>query len=446
MTLTNTTSSAVTELVPSAATGLTSGLTQTLSNTTSSAVTSIVGNLTSKINNVTQLPQIIIAEKSNVTAVNAAIISQSSVLLNKSFAPLASGITIVNAIGLPNYTLPNSTSVVAVIPTVVTTVNQTSGQFVATPPLSKIIPGQEMIIPVADSLIPSFGGLKEIHVQSSPTANSTGGIAPSEWFVAEVDNKIPSSINASAISDTPILFLSVQYPFEQTGIGFNWGNPQNHAKPPTLTLVVNKTNSDFIQNDSAGCPMIDAYTLSLGSWTSNGLGEISSTSISPTQCQVTIQSQHLSKFVFSMRHISTIKNTDTGGFGIGTVVRNIPGIAVAEATNGNGTVANNFVQTTSTKTVGASTKTGTSQGFSNISCSKGTEYAFMTGQYYSGSVSYKAIFVKMILLDSTGHILATGNGVISDVNAQTTTSFDAIARYDGSFASCQAQIDSSIKK
>ncbi len=405
----------------------------------------IVGILASSINNVNQLPSIIIAGKSNVTAVNTAIISQSSVLLNTSFSPLTDGMTIVNTIDMPNYTLPNSTSVVAVIPTAVTTVNETSGQFVATPPLANIITGQEMVIPVADSLVPSFGGLKEIDVQSSPTANSTSGTAPDEWLVAEIDNKIPSSINASDISGTPILFLSIQYPFEQTGVGFNWGNPQNHAKPPTLTLVVNKTNSVFIQNDSVGCPMIDAYTLSLGSWTSNGLGEISSTSISPTQCQVTIQSQHLSKFVFSMRHIGTIKNNDTNTFSIGTDIGNIFGIGMADATNG--PVVKNFIQTTSTKIVATdTTKKDLTQGFSNVHCSRGTEYAFMTGQYTSGNDSYKVIFIKMTLLDSTGHILVTGNGAISDVGAHTTTNFDAIARYSSSFTSCQVQVDSSIKK
>jgi hypothetical protein len=402
----------------------------TIGNWTSFSAKAVHNGNSNVTNNINQGPGIILAGTANSTAINAAINSTTSISLKTSFATLTNGAAVINTIGLKNYTLPNSTSIVPIIPTIVTAVNQTSGQVVATPPLTKAISGQEMITPVADSLIPSFGGLKQLDVQSAPTAKPTGK-TPNEWFVAEVDNKIPSSITSGGIDGTPILFLSIQYPFEQTGVGFNWGDPQNHAKPPTITIVVNKVESDFIQNDNAGCPMINAYTLTSGSWTSNGLGEISSSSISPTQCQVKIQSQHLSKFAFSLKHLDTIKNIDTGQFAIGTVIGQIPGVGIAEAAKGNMT---------------NSTKAEPVLGFSNVHCSKGTEYAFMTGQYTSGSLSYKAIFIKMILLDRVGNILATGNGFITAVNAHETTNFDAIARYDGSFASCQVQVDSSIEK
>ena len=284
---------------------------------------------TTAVTNVNQLPQIIIAGKSNAIAISSAVNSQSSVLLNTSFPPLTSGSTIISTFGVPNYTLTDSTSVVSVIPTIVTTVNPSSGQVIATPPIDRIIPGQQMIILVTDSLIPSFGGLKEIDLQSSPTATSTGGTAPAEWLVAEIDKKIPSSLTSSGIRGTLFLFVNMQYPFEQTGIGFNWGNPSTFAEPPTLTLVVNKTSLGSIKKDSSGCPVVTAYTLRSGIWTTNGLGEVASTSISPTKCQVNIQTQHFSKFAFSLEHIGTVRGVVGGG------KSHVSGVGLS----GNGTVS-----------------------------------------------------------------------------------------------------------
>jgi len=363
---------------------------------------------------------------------------------------------------MPNYTLPNSTSVVAIIPTVVTTVNPTSGQVIATPPLDKIIPGQEMIIPVANSTIPGFGSLKEIDVQSSPTATSTGGTPPAEWFVAEVDNKIPSLISSSDIKGTVFLFVNIQYPYDDNGVGFNWGDPSNHAKPPTLTLIVNKTSLNFIQNDNQGCPIVDAYTLSSDTWIQNGLGEISALSISPTQCQVTIQSQHLSKFTFSLRHVSEFQSSGPGLFGVGTVVTgltNSPGLfGIGTVSNGltsaslagsldNGTInrATTLFDTV-TSFYNAIADPRNSGAFSNVKCSHGSGYALMTGQYTSGNVPDKVVFLKISVLGKTGNTLGTGNGVVSDIAAHETKRFNAIARFNSNFTSCTVQVDSAIPK
>ncbi|MGI0086925.1 MAG: prealbumin-like fold domain-containing protein [Nitrosotalea sp.] len=300
----------------------------TLNTWTTTFFASIVNSTsTNTVTAVNQLPSVIIAGKSNVTAVNASLDSQSSVLLDTSFPTLANGSTVINTFGVSNYTLTNSTSVVSIIPTIVTPTDPVSGQFVSTPPIARIIPGQEMIIPVQDSAIPSFGGLKEIDLQSSPTATPTHGTAASEWLVAQVDKKIPSSITSSGIQGTLALFMNIQYPYDQTGVGFNWGDPSTFAVPPTLTLMINKTSLSSVQQDSAGCPVINAYTLSSGLWSTTGLSEISSTSVSPTRCEIKIQLPHLSKFAFSISHlVSTnpgvglssngavaIGNTDLGG-------------------------------------------------------------------------------------------------------------------------------------
>src|SRR5438309_243972 len=268
----------------------------------------IVNNVNSSpINSVAQTPQIIIVGSQNSTAINTAINWISSVSLNASFAPLTKGSTIINTIGLENYSLPDSTSLVSVIPTILAKVNDTTDYVASTPPLAGIIAGQEMIIPVTDSLLPSFGGLKQIDVKSSQSVNS--GTNNTNWFVFEVDKKIPSSLGSRSEEHTPVLFVDIQHPFEETGSGFNWSDPSNHDLPPLLTIVVNKEASGSIQKDSKGCPIVNGYTLADGLWTSVGISEISSRSISSSQCEITMQSQHLSKFVFSLQHFSSFTSS-----------------------------------------------------------------------------------------------------------------------------------------
>src|SRR6185312_14193607 len=199
------------------------------------------GTISKIIDNATDLPQEIVVGKQTAANITEVQNLQSSILLDTSFPSLANGTTVIDTISMTNYTLPNSTSVVSIIPTIVTPPNATSGQFIATPPLN-IVPGQEMIIPVSDSAIPSFGGLKELDFQSSPSVTSTGGNASSEWFTAEVDNKLPPTISGDGIDGALVLFINIQYPYDDTGIGYNWGIPSNHAKPPTMTLVINKTD------------------------------------------------------------------------------------------------------------------------------------------------------------------------------------------------------------
>jgi hypothetical protein len=270
----------------------------------------IVSNTNSRtsINNVDQMPQVILAGSRNSSAISVSVISASSLLLNTTFASLTNGSTIVNTIGLDNYSLPNSTNVVAVIPTIVTNVSTTSGYIVSTPPISEVIPGQEMIISVADPLIPSFGGLKSITVQSSPISKSSAA-NNTNWFVAEVEKKIPPTISSNGIKFKPIFFINIQHPFEENKKAFNWSNASNFATSPTLTIIVNKNSSSSIQNDSVGCPMINTYTRVSGSWTTLGVGEISSKSVSTSKCEIIIQSQHLSKFAFSLDHLNSLSTS-----------------------------------------------------------------------------------------------------------------------------------------
>ena len=86
------------------------------------------------------------------------------------------------------------------------------------------------------------------------------------------------------------------------------------------------------------------------------------------------------------------------------------------------------------------------EGFSNIVCKSGYQYVQMTGQYTAGDISYKVIFLRMTLLDNHGSILAKGFGLVGDVDAHKTTTFNAITRYPSTFSSCTIQIDNAIPK
>jgi hypothetical protein len=388
------------------------------------------------------MPQIITAE--SASALDAAINSQSSVLLDVSFPPLTSGSTIINTVGLPDYTIPDSTSGIAVIPTIVADTDATSGQVIVIP-LGKINSGQEMIISVTDSLIPSYGGLKEINLQPASSAVPIGNPAPEEWMTAEIDDKIPPSLPTSGLEGAPFLFLNIQYPFEQSGTGFNWGNPTTFARPPILTLVVYKTSLDYIQKDSAGCPLVNAHTLVLGSWTSNGLGEVSSESVSSTKCHIKIQTQHFSKFAFSLRHISSIQSSGPGVFGLGAA-RTDSNLNLLVVPDKAKTSSLATIQATNVKSEQFRTVSDHAEGFDNITCSRGFGYALMIGEYTGGNVPYSIIFLKMTLLDSAGNILGTGSGSISDVGAHKTKIFNALSRYHADFDSCSIQISNAIAR
>ena len=137
----------------------------TLNNWTSFSSRIVSNSNSTVINDVDQVPRVIVAGSQNSTQISASINSTSSVALNTSFTSLTNGSAIIHTIGLGNYSLPNSTSLVSIIPTVVANVTNSSGYIAATP-ITNVISGQEMIIPIIKSLIPSFGGLEQINVQS----------------------------------------------------------------------------------------------------------------------------------------------------------------------------------------------------------------------------------------------------------------------------------------
>ena len=91
-------------------------------------------------------------------------------------------------------------------------------------------------------------------------------------------------------------------------------------------------------------------------------------------------------------------------------------------------------------------KTNPEEGFSDIVCKSGYQYVQMTGKYTAGAISYKVIFLQMTLLDNNGSVIAKGFGLVDDIDAYKTKTFNAITRYQSTFSSCNIKIDNAIPK
>jgi hypothetical protein len=92
------------------------------------------------------------------------------------------------------------------------------------------------------------------------------------------------------------------------------------------------------------------------------------------------------------------------------------------------------------------TTVSSSYNFSNVTCSEGIGNVLLTGQFNNNDTFYKVIFLKMLILDKNGHVLAMGNGYISDVKPHEIKIFNAITRFNSDFSSCSVQIDNVIPK
>ncbi|NHI04055.1 hypothetical protein DYY67_1430 [Candidatus Nitrosotalea sp. TS] len=304
----------------------------------------INGTNSNAISTFQSLPPIISAGINNASAVNTAVSSQATVQLQTSFASATNGTTVINTIGAPVYHMPQSSDVVAVVPSIVATTNPAtvSSETVSTPPLDSIVPGQKMIIPVSQLAIPATGGIKQLNVQSASSVSSVGN--PTNWFVIHVDNTLSTSLPALPQSDKLALYIQVMYPYEETGQGFNWGNPSNFATPPHMTLQLPK-NPPGVTVDSNGCPSSNIYIFDTvhNSWTTSGVTVLSAvpTVGNSNACDVTVQMPHFSQFALGGRSTSlgggsSSVSSSPGGSGGGAVGTGPGGIGAGEGAGSGG--------------------------------------------------------------------------------------------------------------
>lgn len=82
----------------------------------------------------------------------------------------------------------------------------------------------------------------------------------------------------------------------------------------------------------------------------------------------------------------------------------------------------------------------TSEGFSNTVCSQDYGIVKMSGKFTNGQTPYETIIFTLGVIDSDGNVVATGNGILSNVGAHDTRIFEATAVYSGSFKSCEIEV------
>ena len=248
---------------------------------------------TTTISKVSDLPPVIsVGNATSASTVNNAILKQASVQLTTSFASQTNGTHIIKTFGVLNYSLPKSPELTSVIPSFVTQASGNQPQYIATPPLEKIIPGQVMIMPVERDLLPSWGGLSKLEVHPKSTASST----TNDWLVVETSPTIPTQVGSSGLTASNVeLFVEVKYRYDEENVGFDWSNSANHQKSPKLTVKVEK--SDLVESDSNGCPVITPYMRNdnTGVWEKSGT-VLSTTSIDANSCEVVMEQPHFSRF------------------------------------------------------------------------------------------------------------------------------------------------------
>lgn len=85
--------------------------------------------------------------------------------------------------------------------------------------------------------------------------------------------------------------------------------------------------------------------------------------------------------------------------------------------------------------------------FSNVKCTKGYQYIKMTGKYTNGDTAYSILSLKIAILDENRDVLATGSGLITNIEANSAKFFDGIAIFAGEkFDSCEVEVSSALPK
>ncbi|MGI0058716.1 MAG: hypothetical protein ACREBJ_03015, partial [Nitrosotalea sp.] len=311
----------------------------------------INGTTQTSITKVQSLPPIISVGSSN-SGLDTAITNQVTVSLTTSFTDSATPISIIKTLGVPVYSMPQSSNITVVLPSIVGTTSTTStNQVITTPPLNKIIPGQKMIIPVETSVIPQTGGLKQLNVTacSDPGHNGCDAYTPSstnDWFVVKTDNKLPASKPVLPQNDKLTLYVNVTYQHEVSGIGFDWSNSANFKTNPQLTLQLPK-NVAGVQLDSNKCPVSDIFLFDptgnggAGSWTSNPVSILSATPSTDNSltCDVVVSAPHFSQFALGS-HVSSSSSTAAPSVGSVSAGGGAVGVGTSTAattSNGGGT-------------------------------------------------------------------------------------------------------------
>ncbi|MCH7966263.1 MAG: Ig-like domain-containing protein [Thaumarchaeota archaeon] len=266
------------------------------------------------------LPEILFSGKNNPSGIITATENQVSIQVTTKTILDIDGSTFIDLLNLKKFPMSKEIDFTAIIPTIVTK-ETTTHQVVSTPPLERIIPGQTIILPVEEELIPDFGGLLKLELPSKSTASSVG--APeNDWIVIEIDDdpiNTPTLL-IGGINDEPLLFLDIKYQFEEKELGFNWGDEANFDAKPKVTVKIPKTTSSDVVILSNGCIDVTIRTFEDGQWITGIDTVLSNVPSNDDFCVVVFESDHFSnKSVSGKARASAGDSSGSrGNTGVGT--------------------------------------------------------------------------------------------------------------------------------
>jgi len=256
------------------------------------------------IDAVNQLPSVVsVGKETSSTEQQNAVEQQATVELDTSFIAGTLGTTVIEAFAMPNFTLPESIELISIIPTIVTIPSDDS-QFIASPPVNTIIPGQTVVLPVEDSSIPSTGGLSEITFTADPSAEPVGS-PPNQWLVIEVDDKLPSGTPPipTPNNNELQLFVDIKFSFEETGLGTDLSDPATFASNPVITVQTPKAEAGDEVIPGTSCAQVDVFFLDGSTWTTASIVDITMTE-QASFCELEIELEHFSSYSVSKRRSS----------------------------------------------------------------------------------------------------------------------------------------------
>ena len=256
-------------------------------------LTKVTNGVQETITSVDDLPTMKFAGINNTNALTNATASQSS-LLYKSLSELGrdeEADTIINAFRLNATDTGNSTSLAYVGIMTATGESGVYGQYLATQPVDSFNCGQRYIFPLDDTLLTSYGGIKNVDFTTSADGTCT---ATKDYITYEVSRTPPSTaaptLDNNGINEDTLLYINAQFPASLTnGTGFDFGNSTNLD---SYTLTIQSAMPETGKIDDLTVYIYDEIN---NKWITSGVNVLSRTQ-SGSFAELEVLVDHTSKF------------------------------------------------------------------------------------------------------------------------------------------------------
>ena len=279
--------------------------------------TSVIAKLQMTINNiaVSSLPQITIASNDTTTLSSDTIIVSTG-LSKITNSTIPKGNDIMESLSLPQYTLPQTSNVISVLPSI--SISDDNTNVIMSIPVKSWVAGQQIVIPISSSSNITQNNTAVSEIRFASLNNSDVGTT--EWIGVQINNSIPDELGLIPNSNDS-LFLDIKYPYDEGLGGVDWSKPANHHSTPQITINVSKPDESYsMEKTASGCAVYDVYLHDGNIWSQNsGVTILSNTLIDSDTCQVVISFEHFSSYGLSPASSSVSSGTTSVSSGTTSV-------------------------------------------------------------------------------------------------------------------------------